>query len=188
VLEDDSQALRGVLSAMRGPGSEVQLTQALAAFASSDPAFAAALAECFATGASPKKRAMLGQFPAELRCDAELVLAGGRRVDLRFEDVTRRFGLLVELKIDAGYGHQQLRDYMSAADEFGYERVGLVAVTKSPPWYGEDAVSRTRGGSDPCGGPASSSRCGSCVTRLWATCGVGFCALLPNKETLESCS
>lgn len=139
---NDLKALTSVLAVLRRPGSEVQLTQALAAFASTDPSFASGLAQIFVVGAPPERRAALGPFPPTLLCDAELVFESGRRVDLRFEDEDGRFGLLVELKIDAGYGHEQLDDYIRAADTLGYERVGLAAVTKSPPWFGEEDVSK----------------------------------------------
>jgi hypothetical protein len=134
-------ALGRLLGALRRPASEVQLSQALAAFAASDAAFASGLATVFVAHAPAERRAALGPIPPELLCDAEFVLEGGGRVDLRFEDQERRFGLLVELKIGAGYGGDQLDKYLRAADELGYEHIGLTAVTKSPPWYGEESVS-----------------------------------------------
>ena len=138
--EQQRSSLERLIGALRRRTSETQLTLALEAFAATDAKFAAQLLRALIAHAEDSRSRLLGDLPSEMRCMAEVPLSGGRRVDLVFESEDGRTGVLVELKLDAEYGHLQLDDYLAAAAERGYERSAVAAVTKSPPWVGEEGV------------------------------------------------
>ena len=91
MAESESPTKR-VLRALRRPRDEAQLTQLIAAFAGTDPRFAAELARILIARA-PQREAVeaLGSIPDHLDCGAEshlfdVVGAGQGFVDLRFAD------------------------------------------------------------------------------------------------------
>jgi hypothetical protein len=143
VVREEPPPLERLIAALRRSHNEPQLTQALAAFAQADRSFAGALAQTLVAACDREATLSFGDIPSDLDCESEVAVKGGR-VDLVFSSLDRKFGLLVELKIDATYGHEQLEMYVSAATELGFLHAAVLAVTKSPPWYGEDQVSVDR--------------------------------------------
>lgn len=138
-----------ILRVLRSGRDEAQLTQVIAAVASDDDEVAGELARLLVR-ATPeengKQREALGPVPSTLRCRPEATLrssAGQRhgRVDLRFDDETREFTLLAELKLHSGYGEEQIQRYQSALNELPTgRRSGLLAVTRNVPGAGEPAA------------------------------------------------
>ena len=142
-MKQEEAALAQILRVLRRTGDEAQVTQLVAAFASSDPAFASALAKVF-VGAAPY-RDRLGMVPDLLTCTPESPLVDAADaelgyVDLRFEDQANEFTLLVELKLHSGYGFRQLERYRDALQDLPEGRAALLAVTSDFPRYGEDEV------------------------------------------------
>jgi hypothetical protein len=147
VAESESPTKR-VLRALRRPRDEAQLTQLIAAFAGTDPRFAAELARILIARA-PQREAVeaLGSIPDHLDCGAEshlfdVVGAGQGFVDLRFADEPEDFTLLVELKLHSEYGAQQLERYLAGLRALPAGHSALLAVTRNLPRYGEDEVRR----------------------------------------------
>jgi hypothetical protein len=138
--------LSPILRALRRRSDEAQLTQALAAFAGTDPAFASQFLRVVLAEAPQRDRVLaLGEIPVDIRCVAEHRLhdAGGANkgfVDLRFDEEDDEFTVLVELKLFSGYGHDQLARYLDALAALPAKRAGLVAVTRNPPLHGESVV------------------------------------------------
>src|SRR5262249_24441445 len=78
-------------------------------------------------------------LPGELECRAEVGLGDEGRVDLRFDglDLT----LFVQIKLYAGYGHEQVRRYLRAVRRLPPgPRSALSAVTRAVPTYGESQL------------------------------------------------
>ena len=146
-----SDSSTAILSVLRKPGDEVQLTQLLAAVAKDDEEVAGHLARVLVRAAPHAgQREALGDVPARLRCRAEATLnAPGHddhgRVDLRFDDGARDFTLLAELKLHSGYGDDQIRRYHDALDDLPEDRrAAVVAVTRNVPGVGEPAADTAR--------------------------------------------
>lgn len=74
-------------------------------------------------------------MPAQLRCSAEDKVDEGR-ADLTFADEGHRWHVIVELKIYAGYGHDQIRRYLRSARRSA-DRFVLAAITRDVPTYGD---------------------------------------------------
>jgi hypothetical protein len=137
-----------LLRAVRRKGNEAQLTQIIAAFASSDPKFAAGVARCLVDKAKRPLPDTFGPIPEELDCEPEhhAFDEAGKDlgfVDLSFTNAAEGFTLLVELKLHSGYGYRQLERYRDSLDTLG-ERSALIAATTWLPAYGEDEVSSDR--------------------------------------------
>ena len=141
--EAGRRTLDPILRVLRRPGDEAQVTQLIAAFASDDPAFAGSLAKVIVAAVPYKDR--LGPVPDRLTCTPESNLFDAAAtdlgyVDLRFEDEAAEFTLLVELKLNSGYGWRQLERYRVALQDLPEGRSALLAVTSHFPRYGEDEV------------------------------------------------
>ncbi|RKQ90930.1 PD-(D/E)XK nuclease superfamily protein [Solirubrobacter pauli] len=137
---------------LRRPGDEVQLTNVIAAIGAADARFATGFAravldqvadDCAYTAAAQER---LKPIPDALEVDRERRLSdedGNRlgRIDLIFEEPGEQsqFTLLVENKLYAGYGPEQLARYHRALREVRKRggRGGLVAVTRDVPARGE---------------------------------------------------
>lgn len=147
------EALRG----LRRRRDEAQLTQFVAAVASTDRRFAGRLASMLVRNAPERQNfdplvEEAFEVPADLICRAEERVwdtSGVSQgfVDLLFRSDDRRFVLLAELKLHSGYGRDQVNRYLKglviyrqAAGQGG--RCGLIAVTRNPPVYGEPEAAR----------------------------------------------
>jgi hypothetical protein len=84
---------------------------------------------------SPHGQAFAEALPSLLACRLETTVAEGR-VDLEFVDLSDRWHVLVELKIHAGYGHDQIRRYLRSFRDQAAQAV-LVAITRDVPRYGD---------------------------------------------------
>lgn len=122
---------RALLKGLRRSGDEAQLTRALQALFEAEPACAASFVELLLRNA-PAARSCPAP-PVLLSCYAEEVVETGR-LDLRFSD-DDAWDVIVELKLYASYGRDQLDRYLSALRQVdhGY----LIAVTRDVPIYGE---------------------------------------------------
>lgn len=129
-----------LLISLRRQGDEAQLTQALAAFASHDRVFARELLCTWLAFADAEKLDRLGPIPVELECRAEVSYGHHGRIDLEFSGPAESFLVLVELKLFAGYGDDQLLRYVRAAKEAPFERSAVLAVTRNVPSFGENEV------------------------------------------------
>ena len=92
-----------LIRALRNTRSETELTRALAAVLDAEPEMAAEFVRLVVGKAPHGDRVDLGVLPARLRCSAEDKVAEGR-ADLTFADEGRRWHVIFELKIYAGYG------------------------------------------------------------------------------------
>jgi hypothetical protein len=119
---------------LREGGSETELTRALGSVFATDSRLASAFVR-LVLERSPHGQAFARALPAELDCRLETTLAEGR-VDLEFVDTNDRWHVLVELKIHAGYGHEQIRRYLRSFRDEASQRV-LVAITRDVPRYGD---------------------------------------------------
>lgn len=141
-----------LLQGLRYTGDEVQLTSVVAGVAAIDETFATRFAhavleqvaqDCAYTKAAQER---LNPVPARLRCDTERALTGPAgeglgRVDLVFESLEDppNFTLLVENKLFAGFGPEQMKRYhesLRALRKRGGQG-GLVAITRDVPTGGE---------------------------------------------------
>ena len=69
-------SIRAVLTALRRPRSERQLTDTIAAFASLDSRFSANVARVLVEAVNPSRATSLGEVPAELQVSSEVVWRG----------------------------------------------------------------------------------------------------------------
>lgn len=122
-------AQRSLLAGLRKPGDETQLTRALASVASVDPEFATAFLRLALEGAAGRSF----DVPTSVTVTTEEI-AGADRFDLRFR-ADGEWDVIVELKIHAGYGRQQLQRYLAALDDV--DKAFLCAVTRDVALYGE---------------------------------------------------
>src|SRR4051812_8317897 len=106
-----------VITGLRAPGNEPQLTQVLGALSRTDPKFASAFVEAVLKLAATNAQyaaavEQIGSVPPELDCHVEHALYDRDdwtlgRVDLRFD--AKDFTLLVENKLHSGFGPDQLK-------------------------------------------------------------------------------
>lgn len=78
------------------------------------------------------------RLPNEFECRAEVPIAEGR-VDLEFKNLESGWRILVELKIDAGYGFEQIERYIRCLDANDEQQV-LVSITRDVPKYGDPPI------------------------------------------------
>lgn len=145
---DPHSSAAALLRGLRKQGGERQFTQAIAAVARADPAFASAFVQLALDTALRDVRhttnvRLMGKAPSALECVAEPGARGkdGEHlgyVDLRF-DGGDDFTLFVENKLGAGFGHRQLERYQTALHQLppGRTRAGLIAITRDIPLRGE---------------------------------------------------
>jgi hypothetical protein len=81
-------------------------------------------------------RVDLNGLPDRLECEAERPIEEGR-ADLTFVDDSRRWMAIVEIKIHAGYGHDQVARYLRSLDKA--PRGALAAITRDVPTSGDSA-------------------------------------------------
>jgi hypothetical protein len=127
----DAAIIRG----LRQRRNEPQLTQALAALFEAEPKVASAFVRlllCPPGRPDLAGRVDLSDLPSQLVCTPEEVTRDGR-LDLRFRQA--EWDVIVELKIDAGFGFEQLDRYLNSLSASRHAH--LVAVTRDLPRYGE---------------------------------------------------
>jgi hypothetical protein len=124
-----STGTTALLGALRRTGDEVQLTQALSAVFQAEPRAAGAFVRLLL----PADREGL---PEVVSCRHEESFEEGR-IDLRF--TADEVDVIVEIKIHAGYGRDQLERYLRALRPVRLAR--LVAITRDVPRYGESHIS-----------------------------------------------
>ncbi len=127
-------AKHALLSGLREAGSETELTRVLASLFGADPVMAGAFVRLAVSEAPRGMNIDLGDLPAMLSCVAEKAVSEGR-ADLSFTDQEGRWHVIVENKVYAGYGHDQIRRYLRSLD--GTERGVVVAITRDVPTYGD---------------------------------------------------
>ena len=130
-LEPQHAVIRG----LRDVRSETELTRTLAAVLDAEPAMAGDFVRLVLRSAPRSGHIDGSRLPPNLRCEAEQTLEEGR-VDLTFSDVNGEWRVLVEIKIDAGYGHEQIRRYLRSF-RGDPRRTVLVAITRNVPTYGD---------------------------------------------------
>ncbi|MEJ7787063.1 MAG: hypothetical protein WKF96_19855 [Solirubrobacteraceae bacterium] len=153
----ESPPFREALRGLRRRRDEAQLTQFVAAVASTDRRFAGRLASILVRNAPERQNfeppvGEAFEVPADLICrpeervwDTSGVSQGF--VDLLFRTDDRSFVLLAELKLHSGYGRDQVNRYLRGLDIYRQAtaqggRSGLIAVTRNPPVYGEPEAAR----------------------------------------------
>ena len=102
-----------LIRGLRNPASETELTRVLASVSAVEPQMASEFVRLVCTRAPRAGRVDLDGFPDRLECLSEQSLAEGR-ADLSFVSADRAWHVIVELKIHAGYGHDQLARYLSS--------------------------------------------------------------------------
>jgi hypothetical protein len=130
---------------LRLRGHEAQITQAVGAIGSADPAFATDFVTLVLEVAARNHRyaeavRRMGRVPERLGCVAEHTVYGRGdvslgRVDLRFS--SEDFTLLIENKLHSSFGDEQLRRYEAARRLLPAGRSGLVAITRNVPGSAE---------------------------------------------------
>lgn len=127
---------------LRNSASETELTRVLASVFAVEPIMASQFVELVCTRAPHAARVTLDGLPGCLDCLSEQSLAEGR-ADLSFVSADRSWHVIVELKIHAGYGHDQLKRYLNSfhADA---SRTVLAAVTRDVPTYGDLVIDDSR--------------------------------------------
>jgi hypothetical protein len=110
------------------------LTQAVASVLAAEPKMAADFVQLvFAAAPNPVD---MTDLPTRLECRAEQVVAEGR-ADLSFVDEARHWHVLVEIKIYAGYGEDQVGRYIRSLNDA--PRAALVAITRDVPTKDDSA-------------------------------------------------
>src|SRR3954451_16615398 len=117
-----------VIRGLREPRSETQLTRTLATVFGADEALAAAFVRSLVLVSKRRDGPAWAELPERLGCRGEVDTAQGR-VDLEFVDASGEWLILVELKIDAGYGHNQIERYLQTLDVANPKHV-LAAITR----------------------------------------------------------
>ncbi len=124
-----------LIRGLRRPQDEVQLTQALASVFQTDTTFASRF--CGLLLHTLGRRA--DDLPAQMTCRTEELVDEGR-VDLRFSAPT--WDVIVEVKIHAGYGRDQIGRYLRALRPEPNRY--LIAITRDVPW-GEPPSNESEG-------------------------------------------
>lgn len=137
-----------LMTYLRYPGDERQLTYALAGLAADEPEFAAKLARAFVRPATEtpqgaRARRLLARIPDAMSCNAEEPWRGrdGKMsfLDLRFTSQSPRIELVVEAKIGTEYGSGQLSKYLHTRP-----RALLLGVTPTGPLGDEPPATERR--------------------------------------------
>jgi hypothetical protein len=147
LLGPEHSLLRG----LRESRSETELTRALASVFDADKRLAASFARLVLERAPNAERLDLSGFPDEMlvRAEEARITAteereGDSRLDLSFADTQKQWHVIVELKIHASYGTNQVGRYLDAFYRQA-ERTFLVAVTRNVPSSGESSDPRWAG-------------------------------------------
>lgn len=124
-----------LFQALRDTRSETELTRALAAVLGADPIAAADFVRAVAESAPRAGAAAVDDLPLELLCLAEQRVEQGR-VDLEFFDAERTWHVIVEIKVYARYGRDQISRYLESF-RGDATRTLLAAITRDVPTYGD---------------------------------------------------
>src|SRR5262245_43187530 len=137
-------ARHALIAGLRDGRSETELTRALASVFAAEPTLGASFLRHVLSHAPQAGGIDLSSLPPALECRAEQALDEGR-ADLSFTDATGRWHAIVEIKIYAGYGHDQVGRYLRSlrSGEHGV----VVAVTRDVPTRGESVVDTRWAGS-----------------------------------------
>jgi hypothetical protein len=135
------RAEHALIRGLREGGSETELTRAFASVLDVEPRMTSEFLRLVVRAAPYGDRIDLSDLPVELRCSAEERVAEGR-ADLTLYDPERRWHAIVEIKLYAGYGTDQIHRYLRSFHPTAKWRA-LVAITRNVPYHGEDA-------DDPC--------------------------------------
>lgn len=127
-----------IFRGLRQPGSEPELTRTLARIFEADSNFAAAFVREVLEASKRATDPRWNSLPQEFLCRSEVAVPGGR-VDLQFSDPASGWRVLVELKIAAGYGFEQIERYLAGLDPAD-ERHVLVSITRDRPTYGDPPI------------------------------------------------
>lgn len=131
-----------LIRSLRNTRSETELTRALAAVLDAEPEMAAEFVRLVVRKAKHADRVDLTALPARLRCSTEDKIAEGR-ADLTFADEEHRWHVIFELKIDAGYGDDQIGRYLRSSRPSA-DRFVLASITRNVPTHGDDEVDDAR--------------------------------------------
>ena len=137
-------ARHALIAGLRHGRSETELTRALASVFTAEPMLGASFLRLVLSHAPQAGGIDLSSLPAALECRAEQALDEGR-ADLSFTDAAGRWHAIVEIKIYAGYGHDQVGRYLRSLRSA--EHGVVVAVTRDVPTYGESVVDTRWAGS-----------------------------------------
>lgn len=127
-----------ILQGLRESKSETELTRVLAAVFRADPSLAAQFVKIVLGRSKRHFDSRWEGLPARFDCRSEVQLPEGR-VDLEFKDMTSGWRVLVELKIEAGYGFDQIERYLRCLDPDDKQLV-LVSITRDVPKYGDPSI------------------------------------------------
>jgi hypothetical protein len=131
-------AEHAILRGLREPGSETEVTRVLAAVMQADRRFAAEFVRLVLMHSKRAADPRWGRLPDEFDCRSEVLLPEGR-IDLEFSDLASGWRVLVELKIAAGYGFDQIERYLRCLDVDDKQQV-LVSITRDVPKYGDPPI------------------------------------------------
>ena len=131
-----------LIRGLRDLRSETELTRVLASVFAMEPEMASQFVRLVCMHAPHAGRISLDRLPDRLECLSEQSLAEGR-ADLSFVSADRCWHVIVELKIHAGYGHEQLERYLNSF-HLDASRMVLAAVTRDVPTYGDLEVDDKR--------------------------------------------
>lgn len=135
-------AEHAILRGLREPGSETELTRVLAAVMQADRRFAADFVKVVLMHSKRASDPRWERLPNEFDCRSEVWLPEGR-VDLEFSNLVSGWRVLVELKIQAGYGFEQIERYVRCLDADDEQQV-LVSITRDVPKYGDPPIEGRR--------------------------------------------
>lgn len=124
-----------ILRGLRDKAYEPELTRTLAEVFRADPALASSFVKCVLRASKRPLDPRWDGLPDSFSCRSEVFVVGGF-VDLEFADTATGWRVLVELKIDAGYGFEQMERYLQNLDPHDSKQV-LVSVTRDVPKYGD---------------------------------------------------
>jgi hypothetical protein len=137
-------ARHALIAGLRHGRSETELTRALASVFTAEPMLGASFLRLVLSHAPHAGGINLSSLPAALECRAEQALDEGR-ADLSFTDAAGRWHAIVEIKIYAGYGHDQVGRYLRSLGSA--EHGAVVAVTRDVPTHGESVIDTRWAGS-----------------------------------------
>lgn len=127
-----------ILRGLRDPRSETELTRVLAAALSADPMLAAGFVKAVLRRSKRAADPRWDALPDTFDCRPEVQIQEGR-IDLEFTNLKTGWRVLVELKIDAGYGFEQIERYLRCLDPLDDRQV-LVSITRDIPKYGDPSL------------------------------------------------
>lgn len=126
-----------LISGLREGGSETEMTRAFASTLAADPEMASGFVRLLIASSPHAARVDLSGLPAKLHCRHEVALDQGR-ADLSFTSRHGDWHVIVEIKIYAGYGTDQIGRYLRSFHPAATRTV-LAALTRDVPTYGDDS-------------------------------------------------